>query len=306
MPIRPTDPGTSPVPGLAAAPHAGRPRVLAAHTGSRPGPPRRRARRRLPGALLTGLVLSALALPTGGSAAADPAPPGPPSDGPAPVEALPFEPAPVPDTSPCTADTGPYQRQLEHHLGLTEDGRQSEEDCRAIRAFQVLHQVKRRDGYADLETFRRTEVLEAAASPAGRAGCPTRSYRVTCVDLARQLLWVQRDGKLLYGPVPARTGRDGQETRTGWHRIERRVLDEHSELYNNAPMPYSQYFSGGQAIHGRYDDLYEGGGSAGCVNVRLADAKQLWNLIGIGDRVYAWGVKPGTEALVDQPAAPSV
>ncbi|MFF9075864.1 L,D-transpeptidase [Streptomyces sp. NPDC014872] len=86
----------------------------------------------------------------------------------------------------------------------------------------------------------------------------------------------------------------GEETRPGLHKIFRRVRDDHSELYDDAPMPYAQYFDGGQAIHARYDDLFDGGGSAGCVNLRLEHAKTLWDRLGIGDQVYVRGRKPGT------------
>jgi hypothetical protein len=44
-------------------------------------------------------------------------------------------------------------------------------------------------------------------------------------------------------------------------------------------MPYSQFFSGGQALHGSRNmmDPYEGH-SHGCVNFWVEDARQLWNL----------------------------
>ncbi|WP_424860633.1 L,D-transpeptidase family protein [Streptomyces sp. MMS24-I29] len=43
-----------------------------------------------------------------------------------------------------------------------------------------------------------------------------------------------------------------------------------------------------------YDDLFDGGGSAGCVHLRLEHAKTLWDRLGIGDQVYVRGRKPGT------------
>ena len=44
-------------------------------------------------------------------------------------------------------------------------------------------------------------------------------------------------------------------------------------------MPYSQFFSGGQAIHGsRYMMTPFKGHSGGCVNLYTEDARQLWNL----------------------------
>ncbi|MFB7914712.1 L,D-transpeptidase [Streptomyces sp. NPDC056061] len=126
--------------------------------------------------------------------------------------------------------------------------------------------------------------------------CPVKTYRVTCVDMDRQLLWVQTGERIDFRPVPIRTGREAQETRPGWHSIYWRDKDHVSTIYDNAPMPYSQFFDGGQALHGHPGDLYDGGGSAGCVNLTVRDAEALWNLLRIDDAVYVWGTKPGTGA----------
>ncbi|MFI7341683.1 L,D-transpeptidase [Streptomyces sp. NPDC050085] len=172
------------------------------------------------------------------------------------------------EAAPCTAGTGPYQRQLEAALKLTVDGRQSPADCVAIRTFQTRHTMGRRTGYADLATYRTLLVAQARTQP--------------------------NAATVVLGPVPVRTGRDMQETRSGWHRISWCNRNHHSTLYHNAPMPYAQFFDRGQALHGHYGDLYDGAGSAGCVNLRLKDAKALWRLLTIGDQIYVWGTKPGT------------
>ncbi|QEU93238.1 L,D-transpeptidase [Streptomyces kanamyceticus] len=194
----------------------------------------------------------------------------------------------------CTADTGPYQWQLERYLGRKADGRQSVADCEAIRRFQAKHEVRPANGYANLWTYRMMLVAQAGKNPNKAGKCPVRRFKVVCVDMNRQLLWVQRGRKVLFGPVPMRTGRDGRETRRGWHRIYMKRKIFFSSLYNNAPMPYSQFFDRGQALHGTPHDLYNGGGSAGCVNLRLPDAKRLWTLLKVRNWVYVWGTKPGT------------
>ncbi|GAA0595291.1 L,D-transpeptidase family protein [Streptomyces crystallinus] len=194
----------------------------------------------------------------------------------------------------CTADTGPYQWELEQYLHLPADGRQSEADCVAIRAFQERNGIVPADGFAGLATYRATLVIEERRAPNKKGECPTRQERLVCVDLGRQLLWVQRGGQVVYPAVAVRTGRWGQQTRNGWHEITERRIDDHSELYDNAPMPYAQYFSGGQAFHGVYGDLFNGGGSAGCINLRLPDAQLLWNTVDVGDAVFIWGRKPAT------------
>ncbi|MQS38975.1 L,D-transpeptidase family protein [Streptomyces katsurahamanus] len=195
----------------------------------------------------------------------------------------------------CTARTGPYQRPLEEYLELPVDGVQSTADCQAIRAFQSANAIEPANGYAGLATYRWMVALKARADPNAEGECPVRSHRVTCVDLDRQVLWVQRDREVIFQPVPIRTGRDAEETRLGWHSIYWRSRDHVSTIYDNAPMPYAQFFDGGQALHGRLDDLYDGGGSAGCVNLRLSDAEKLWDLLALEDQIYIWGVKPGTD-----------
>ena len=193
----------------------------------------------------------------------------------------------------CRVATGPYQREMERHLGLRVDGVQSAGDCLAVRKFQQRNGVAPADGYAGLGTYRMMLVVEARRNPNAGGKCPVRSYRVACVDLTRQLMWVQKGKRVDYGVVPVRSGRDGAETRTGWHRVYWRDLDHYSSLYNNAPMPYAQFFDGGQAFHGTYGDLFSGG-SHGCVNLRLADARRLWNVLHLDDAVFIYGVKPGT------------
>lgn len=203
--------------------------------------------------------------------------------------------------SGCGAGTGPYQREMEEHLKRPVDGRQSTADCAAIRTFQQSAGVRPADGYAGLATYRMMLVAQARKNPNAAKKCPVRSYKVACVDLARQLVWVQQGRKVLYGPVPARSGRDGYETRTGWFRVYWRSIDHRSTIYDGAPMPFSQFFSGGQAFHGVYGDLFKGG-SHGCVNLRYDDAKRLWKHLRLDDAVYAWGVKPGTwRTMVPRP-----
>ncbi|ANW21895.1 hypothetical protein BB341_11355 [Streptomyces clavuligerus] len=207
----------------------------------------------------------------------------------------PVAPAAAAPAEPCTARTGPYQRPLEEYLGRPVDGVQSTADCEAIRAFQISQDLTPADGYARLATYRWMIAAQARANPNAEGKCPVRGYRVTCLDLDRQLLWVQRSSGVVFDPVPIRSGRDTQETRLGWHSIYWRSRDHVSTIYDNAPMPFAQFFDGGQALHGRYDDLYDGGGSAGCVNLRLSDASELWDLLDIDDQLFIWGTKPGTD-----------
>ncbi|WP_030776260.1 L,D-transpeptidase [Streptomyces sp. NRRL S-920] len=199
--------------------------------------------------------------------------------------------APAPEP-PCDAGTAPYQRELERELGLPVDGRQSPADCAAIRRLQKRLGISPADGRASLRTYRFVVADRIRRDPAERRDCPTRSYRVTCVDLTRQILWTQTGRRLVFDPVPVRSGRDGLETRRGWHRIYWKNRDHFSTLYN-VPMPFAQFFNGGQALHGTRSDLFSSG-SGGCVNLALGDAERLYGLLKTDDHLFIWGTKPGT------------
>jgi lipoprotein-anchoring transpeptidase ErfK/SrfK len=197
----------------------------------------------------------------------------------------------------CTTRTGPYQKQVEKFLGRPVDGRQSPADCTAIRAFQTKHSISPNIGYAGPVTWGVMDLMnqqKAAGRNPNKAGkCPTNKGRIACVDLTRQLSWIQDGKTLTYGPVPVRTGRDKYETRTGAKRIYWRNKNHYSSIYK-VRMPYSQFFDGGQAFHSITGSVWSPPGSHGCVNMRGGDAKAYWNMLKKGDDVFVYGRKPGT------------
>ncbi|MFJ8532962.1 L,D-transpeptidase family protein [Streptomyces sp. NPDC093591] len=188
----------------------------------------------------------------------------------------------------CSEETGPRQRQVEKWLKLPVDGEQSAADCRAIRAFQKKHGIKPAIGFAGPLTWATMQLVDARKNPNADKKCPVRAYRVACVDLDRQLTWVQHGKKVVFGPAPIRSGREGYGTRTGWHTVYWRHKNHVSTLYKSR-MPYSQFFSGGQAFHGVYGNIFSPVGSMGCVNMRLDEARRLWRVLKQNDRVYVWG-----------------
>lgn len=198
---------------------------------------------------------------------------------------------PKPKMPPCTESTGPYQVFVERYLGLEQDGVQSPADCKAIQEYQTKVGIYPNSGFAGPVTWKVMTLRWARANPHELRGCPRTDGVVACLDLSRQIMWVMDGDEMIFKPVPIRSGKPGYETRTGWHTVYMRVRHEHSTLYDS-PMPFSQYFDGGQAIHGVYDDIYTGPGSHGCVNLRYEDAERLWNVLSKGDKVYAWGAKP--------------
>ena len=99
-----------------------------------------------------------------------------------------------------------------------------------------------------------------------------------CYDRRRHQVTLYRNGRM-HNSWLVRGGSYSNQTRTGDFTVFRRSKWHRSNLFDGAPMPYSQFFSGGQALHGsRYmTDPFEGH-SHGCVNMYTEDARQLWNL----------------------------
>ncbi len=98
-----------------------------------------------------------------------------------------------------------------------------------------------------------------------------------CYDRSRHQVTLWHKGKLRNTWL-VRGGGRGYETRTGTFAVYYRNRDHVSSLYGS-PMPYSQFFSGGQAFHGStfMTDPFSGH-SHGCINMYIEDARQLWLL----------------------------
>jgi hypothetical protein len=197
----------------------------------------------------------------------------------------------------CTTQAGPYQKQVEKFLGRPVDGKQSAADCTAIQAFQNKHGITPAIGYAGPVTWGVMDLMnkqKAVGNNPDRDGaCPVNKGRIACVNLTLQLSWIQDGKKLVHGPVPVRTGRKGYATRTGLKKIYWRDINHVSTVYN-VPMPYSQFFDGGQAFHSVNLSMWNPPGSHGCVNMTTKDAKAYWSLLKTSDNVFVYGRKPGT------------
>src|SRR5699024_3574052 len=71
----------------------------------------------------------------------------------------------------------------------------------------------------------------------------------------------------------------------GTFHVNRKVKDEISYEFNNAPMPYAIYFTNyGHAFH-MGDPAYD---SAGCVRLPEQAALRYWNNLQIGDKVVIY------------------
>lgn len=115
--------------------------------------------------------------------------------------------------------------------------------------------------------------------------CPPSAR--ACLDLDNEITWLQKDGVVTYGPVKESAGAPYPATATprGSFRVLRKVKDEISYVYDNAPMPYAVYFTNnGIAFHEGSIDLW----SHGCVHLTHQDAKHYFDNLNIGDEVYVF------------------
>ena len=185
------------------------------------------------------------------------------------------------------ADTSVYDiehvRELQYRLrwvGAYDGwitGRFNRSLVEAVKRFQ-----KRRDlrvtGAANFETW--AELIPRSVRDRGKipGRCKRRNVRWhACYDRTNHQLTLWREN-VLWNAWLVRGGGRGEETRLGTNTVFSRDKDHVSGLFGS-PMPHSQFFDGGQALHGSammMDPFVDH--SAGCINMYLEDARQLWQL----------------------------
>ncbi|WP_232506081.1 L,D-transpeptidase family protein [Microlunatus flavus] len=124
-----------------------------------------------------------------------------------------------------------------------------------------------------------------------KAGLDSRCMtgRAICISKSsNSLTWVV-DGKPQLR-MDVRFGAVGTPTREGTFSIQRKERTWTSTIYHSK-MPYSMFFSGGQAVHYSSDFAARGyaGASHGCVNVRnLSGIASLFSQARTGDKVIVY------------------
>jgi lipoprotein-anchoring transpeptidase ErfK/SrfK len=130
-------------------------------------------------------------------------------------------------------------------------------------------------------SIRRLVFLCAAAALAAlTCGEAARADLLIEVDKAAQRMTVTVDGHEVYKWAVATGGID-YDTPNGVFKPFRMEIDHHSDEWDNAPMPYSIFFTQtGNAVHGTYEQRSLGHAvSHGCVRLSLANAATLWGLV---------------------------
>lgn len=143
------------------------------------------------------------------------------------------------------------------------------------QAIQTMAEDTVQTDAAETTTVSTTPTIEPAY-----AKCPPTTR--ACVDLTAKKSWLQKDGKIEYGPVSINSGQPGWETPPGNYHIMRHVKDEVSHEFNLQKMPWSTYFSPlGMAFH--EDDITTM--SHGCVHMTAKDAEHYFHTLKVGDSV---------------------
>jgi len=98
------------------------------------------------------------------------------------------------------------------------------------------------------------------------------------IDISQQKMRVYKNGRLAH-VWPVSTARRGKVTPRGTWKAKWLSKNHKSSRYNNAPMPYSIFYSGNFAIHGTNQISRLGRpASAGCVRLHPDNARVLFNL----------------------------
>jgi lipoprotein-anchoring transpeptidase ErfK/SrfK len=122
--------------------------------------------------------------------------------------------------------------------------------------------------------------LTAATVAVITLGHAAHADLVINIDKSAQRMIVTVNGEQLYD-WPVSSGGSGYDTPSGTFKPFRMEIDHYSDEWDNAPMPYSIFFTKiGHAIHGTYAQRNLGQAvSHGCVRLSVKNAATLWKLV---------------------------
>ena len=104
------------------------------------------------------------------------------------------------------------------------------------------------------------------------------------ISLSDQMVYLYR-GDTMMAAATISTGRDDKPTPSGIFSVFNKQPMHHSNKYDNAPMPFAQFFDpAGIAMHAGYNPGHPA--SHGCVRLPSAFAKKLYSVTDIGTPVY--------------------
>jgi lipoprotein-anchoring transpeptidase ErfK/SrfK len=104
------------------------------------------------------------------------------------------------------------------------------------------------------------------------------------ISLSDQMAYLYR-GDTLMAAATISSGRDDKPTPSGIFSVFNKMPMHHSNKYDNAPMPFAQFFDpAGIAMHAGYNPGYPA--SHGCIRLPASFAKKLYSVTDIGTPVY--------------------
>ncbi len=118
------------------------------------------------------------------------------------------------------------------------------------------------------------------ALAASLVAAPAQAAVLVTIDKSAQQMTVSVDGRPLH-QWPVSTGKAGYDTPNGKFKAFRMERDHYSKEWDEAPMPFSIFFTQkGHAIHGSLDVKRLGSpASHGCVRLLPANAEKLFTLV---------------------------
>jgi len=132
-----------------------------------------------------------------------------------------------------------------------------------------------------MDVMPRSCVLAAALAVSALSIVSAQAAVTVTIDKSVQQMTVEVDGRPLY-QWPVSTGKSGgYDTPSGKYKAFRMEKDHFSKEWDDAPMPFSIFFTQkGHAIHGSYDVKRLGTpASHGCVRLLPANAQKLFALV---------------------------
>ncbi len=121
--------------------------------------------------------------------------------------------------------------------------------------------------------------LAAAVFALPLVAAPAAASLLIQVDKSTQQMTVSEDGRFLYR-WPVSTGVARYDTPSGDYKPFRMDKDHFSREWDDAPMPYSIFFTmKGHAIHGTNHTSIGRPASHGCVRLSVKHAAMLWKLV---------------------------
>jgi len=122
-------------------------------------------------------------------------------------------------------------------------------------------------------------MVAAGLAAALAVAAPAKAEIVAQVSIASQSMTVTIDGVSTY-TWPVSTARRGYVTPKGSWGVQSMHKMTYSSLFNNAPMPWTIFYSGHYGIHGTTDIKKLGQpASAGCIRLHPDNARTLFEMV---------------------------